>query len=117
MIICVPAAHVYRYPDITSEHIDEAVYGTECEILDEINGFYRVDLSYGYRGYVLKSDICAPAAKATRPHFISQSKANILAIKRRVCYNKLPLIQNYVYGGNVYEQKRIFGKDRRRYRL
>ena len=66
MIICVPAAHVYRYPDITSEHIDEAVYGTECEILDEINGFYRVDLSYGYRGYVLKSDICAPAAKATR---------------------------------------------------
>ncbi len=80
---------------------------------------FGTDFAAFYRRRAAKSSAFMPgaAAKATRPHFISQSKANILAIKRRVCYNKLPLIQNYVYGGNVYEQKRIFGKDRRRYRL
>ena len=66
MIICVPCAQMMRYPDIHSEHVDDAVYGTECEILDTLAGFCRVRTSYGYEGYVKQEELAEKLAEPNR---------------------------------------------------
>ena len=66
MIISVPCATVFRYPDAHSEHTDDAVYGTECEILDSLAGFCRVRTSYGYEGYVRESELTEKLAEPNR---------------------------------------------------
>ena len=46
--------------ELTSQHIDEALFGMKCEILEESGEFYKVKTEYGYEGYVLKNTVeCA----------------------------------------------------------
>ncbi len=54
MTICVPAADLFVSPDVFSEHTDEALFGTGCEIIDEFGGFYRIKTYYGYTGWTEK---------------------------------------------------------------
>ena len=54
----VPISHLYKSPDKTSEHVDEALFGTECEVLDEFRSFYKIKTDYEYMGWVEKTDIC-----------------------------------------------------------
>ena len=54
----VPISHLYALPDKTSEHVDEALFGTECEILDDFHSFYKIKTDYEYIGWVEKTDIC-----------------------------------------------------------
>lgn len=58
MTVCTPSAFLYRYPDRKSNCVDEALYGTDVEIKDEIGDFYRVFTDYGYTGWIEKSNIC-----------------------------------------------------------
>ena len=58
MIICTPTASLYTAPDLRSEHIDEALFGMSCEILDTVPGFYKIRMFYGYEGYVEKPFVC-----------------------------------------------------------
>ncbi|HBR31127.1 MAG: C40 family peptidase [Eubacteriales bacterium] len=58
MMICVPTAPLYKSPDINSEHTDEALFGMTCEVLESTDGFYKVNMFYGYEGYIEKPFIC-----------------------------------------------------------
>ncbi len=66
MIICVPYAFLMRYPDSNSEHLDDVVYGTECEVLDTLAGFCRVRTSYGYQGYIRQEQLAEKLAEPNR---------------------------------------------------
>lgn len=61
--VCVPIAHIYKSPDIKSEHTDEALFGNECEIKDDFLSFYKIVTDYGYTGWVKKTDICPALQK------------------------------------------------------
>ena len=66
MIISVPCAFLMRYPDPSSEHVDDAVYGTECELLDKLAGYCLIRTSYGYEGYVRENEIAEKLAEPNR---------------------------------------------------
>lgn len=57
MTICVPVAHIYRYPDLKSEHVDEALFGDTVEIKESAAGFCRITTDYGYSGYIEESSV------------------------------------------------------------
>lgn len=48
---------LYSEPCIKAEHADEALYGQNCSILDEKDGFFKVYTDYGYEAFVLKEDL------------------------------------------------------------
>ena len=58
MIICAPSAPLYAQPDIRSEHVDEALFGMGCTVLETVSGFYKVNMFYGYEGYIEKPYVC-----------------------------------------------------------
>lgn len=58
MMICAPSASLYASPDVRSEHIDEALFGMSCTILDTVSGFYKVKMFYNYEGYIEKPFVC-----------------------------------------------------------
>ena len=49
--VSVPTAHIFRCPDLKSEHVDEALFGTEVEISDRLGGFARITDEFGYSGW------------------------------------------------------------------
>lgn len=57
-IISAPTAPLYSEPDLRSEHIDEALFGMSLDILDTVGCFYKVNMFYGYEGYVEKIFVC-----------------------------------------------------------
>lgn len=66
MIVCVPSAVLYRYPDAKSEMTDELLFGTVCEVLDTVDDYCRIETDYGYRGYLRRSDLCAGEQQPSR---------------------------------------------------
>ncbi len=74
--VAVPLAHVFAAPDKTSEHVDEALYGTEIQVIDKLNGFARIKDEFGYSGWVWESDIAPQLAKPT--HMIVLPFADLL---------------------------------------
>lgn len=58
MTICTPTASLYATPDLRSEHLDEALYGMSCTVLDTVSSFYKIKMFYGYEGYVEKTSVC-----------------------------------------------------------
>ena len=44
MVICTSIATIYESPDYMSQQVDEMLYGEEAEILEEQNGFYKINL-------------------------------------------------------------------------
>ena len=56
--VCVPLATLYALPDTKSEQTDEAIFGTECEILDDFKEFYKIKTDYDYIGWTLKTNLC-----------------------------------------------------------
>jgi hypothetical protein len=59
----VPISHLYSIPALNGEHVDEALFGTECEILDDFGDFYKIKTDYEYIGWVKKTDICPALQK------------------------------------------------------
>lgn len=59
----VPISHLYSIPALNGEHTDEALFGTECEILDDFGDFYKIKTDYQYIGWVKKTDICPALQK------------------------------------------------------
>jgi cell wall-associated NlpC family hydrolase len=43
---------LFDKPDVNSQHIDEALYGMGCELLEEAGEFLKIRTEYGYEGYV-----------------------------------------------------------------
>ena len=43
--------------DIYGNLIDEGIYGTSVEILDEYKDFFKIKTFYNYEGYILKDYI------------------------------------------------------------
>ena len=66
MIISVPVSELFRYPTVESEHVDDALYGTEVTVLDSLCGFKKIRTSYGYEGYVRETDISEKLASPNR---------------------------------------------------
>lgn len=46
---------LFDKPDANSQHIDEALYGMGCEVLEEAGEFLKIKTEYGYEGYVFAS--------------------------------------------------------------
>jgi hypothetical protein len=44
-------------PTTESQHIDEALYGMKCEILEKAEAFFKVRTEYGYEGYVAEDSV------------------------------------------------------------
>lgn len=63
MIISVPVCDLYRYPSADSEHIDEAMFGTEVKITDSAAGFVKIITEYGYEGWINQSETANEAEK------------------------------------------------------
>lgn len=66
MIVSVPVAHIFRYPVSSSEHVDEAMFGTGVEVLDKIESFVKIKTEYGYSGWVNEGDIAPELAKPNK---------------------------------------------------
>ncbi len=76
MIICVPSAVLYKTPELDSEQVDEALYGEEAEISDELGGFVRIKTEYGYEGWTLKHNLFEKLHDAN--YVVSSSYADLL---------------------------------------
>ena len=48
---------LYSEPSVRAEHADEALYGQNCAILEEKDGFFKVYTDYGYQAFVPKEDL------------------------------------------------------------
>ena len=48
---------LYSEPSVKAEHADEALYGQNCAILEEKDGFFKVYTDYGYQAFVPKEDL------------------------------------------------------------
>lgn len=57
MVVCISFAPLYSSPELTAEQTDEVLFGEEVEILDELNGFYKVKTDYGYIGWTEKTNL------------------------------------------------------------
>ncbi|NLN55609.1 MAG: C40 family peptidase [Clostridiales bacterium] len=66
MIVSVPVAHLFRYPAESSEHVDEAMFGTEVEIIDKVENFVKIKTEYGYSGWVDKESLSEKLADPNR---------------------------------------------------
>lgn len=49
---------VFERKDASSQHIDSALYGMECEVLEDDGEWAKVDMSYSYIGYVRSRALC-----------------------------------------------------------
>lgn len=56
-LICSPIAKIWNKANKSSELIDEVLYGSFVEILNEESHFYYIKTFYHYKGYVKKADI------------------------------------------------------------
>ncbi len=56
-LICLPIAKLMKDPHKMSELLDEVLYGTPIEVLNEQNHFYLIKTFYHYIGYVNKDDV------------------------------------------------------------
>lgn len=67
MTICTPSAFLYKAPEASSAVVDEVLYGTEVEVIDTINEYFRIITDYGYKGWINKQNVCETlsAANAT----------------------------------------------------
>ena len=48
---------LFDKPTTDGQHIDEALFGMKCEILENVDGFYKVRTEYGYEGYIHSDSI------------------------------------------------------------
>lgn len=48
---------LYDKPSVDGQHIDEALYGMQCVVLEEAEGFLKVQTEYGYEGYVTADSV------------------------------------------------------------
>ena len=74
--VSVPTAHIFRCPDLKSEHVDEALFGTEVEISDRLGGFARITDEFGYSGWTQESNLLPQLAKPS--HMIGLPFADLL---------------------------------------
>ncbi|NLY81115.1 MAG: SH3 domain-containing protein [Lysinibacillus sp.] len=76
--------NLHKQPDITSELIDEVLYGMFVEILEDCNdSWVHVETVYRYKGYCLKEKLLIDDSKSKRwqeeaKHVITQNFADIL---------------------------------------
>ncbi len=56
-MICSPIAKIKREANKSSEIIDEALYGTLVEILEDLEDYYYLKTFYHYEGFVKKSEV------------------------------------------------------------
>ncbi len=64
MVAVLPYVSIFSQPDCFSEHIDELLFGEECEIIGEYGNFWEIETDYGYRGYIIKNGIAPKRFKA-----------------------------------------------------
>ncbi len=57
MITVLPYVSIFAEADSLSEHIDEMLFGDECEIIDEKGDFWKIKTDYGYFGYIKRDGI------------------------------------------------------------
>lgn len=46
---------MYSVPDLHQTVADEALYGMQCEVMEEKSGFAHIQMEYGYEGWVKKT--------------------------------------------------------------
>lgn len=51
-----PIVPIFSKPDISSVLVDEILYGSTADILEETNGFYEIKTYYGYTGFAKIED-------------------------------------------------------------
>ncbi|HOJ48131.1 MAG TPA: C40 family peptidase [Bacillota bacterium] len=116
-IICVPKAPLYKAPDLTSEYVDEALFGMGLTILDTVSGFYKVKMFYGYEGYVEKPFVCDQIHEPNR--MVCSSFADLLPEAKNFYRPVMTLPQGSLldvgfsdqferYGFVVLPNKRVF---------
>ncbi|MBE6648575.1 MAG: NlpC/P60 family protein [Ruminococcaceae bacterium] len=57
MVFIKGQVSLFDKPELSSQHIDEALYGMKCELLERANGFLKIKTEYGYEGYVLEDSV------------------------------------------------------------
>lgn len=48
---------LFDKPSFDGQHIDEALYGMKCTVLESVDGFFKVCTEYGYEGYVTADSV------------------------------------------------------------
>jgi len=48
---------LFDKPELSSQHIDEGLFGMKCDILEESGDFFKVKTEYGYEGFVVKDSV------------------------------------------------------------
>ena len=89
MVICVPFATLYSAPDLMSEQIDEALFGEEAEIIDELGGFCKIKTDYGYVGWTIKQNLFEKLHDAN--HIVTTSFADLLFEGRNFFHSPITL--------------------------
>ncbi len=74
--VAVPTAHIFLCPDVKSEHVDEALYGTKVKIIDRLGSFARITDEFGYSGWTEESNLLPILAEPS--HMIGLPFADLL---------------------------------------
>lgn len=64
MVIIASSTFLYKQADFSSEVVDEAIYGMECDIIATEGVFVKAVMEYGYTGFIHKDSVGYPLTKA-----------------------------------------------------
>ncbi len=83
-----PIAPLYAAADLTTDLIDEMLYGMTCTVLDETDAFYHIETYYGYTGYVTK-DCLIDTPDNAPTHIVISSTLDVMPTPE---YRKQPIL-------------------------
>jgi hypothetical protein len=76
MVVSVPFAELFEFPDEMSQKIDEMLFGEEATVLDKTKDFYKIKTDYGYFGWANKESF---SEKTYQPNcIVTNSFADLL---------------------------------------
>ncbi|MCR4587245.1 MAG: C40 family peptidase [Lachnospiraceae bacterium] len=83
-IVCTTTATLRQQPDDKSEMVDEALYGMEVQILEDLGDYAKVETFYRYQGYIRTEELVCdqtlvPKWQQGTLYVISKSFADVLS--------------------------------------
>lgn len=84
-----PITPIYAEPHPDAVLTDELLYGMNCTILGEENGFYQIETYYGYPGYVHPEDVMDTPTDWNPSHRVTSSMLDIMPTPE---YRRQPLL-------------------------
>lgn len=106
MVFIKGRVSLYQEPSCESQHIDEALFGMKCIVIEKTEGFLKVETEYGYKGYVTEDSV---ADFEYEPDYIVVSPTADLGVEPKMYHDPFLSLPrgSRVKAGEICEDKRF----------